>query len=199
VLSDDELRGLWLAAETYPGPFSAFVRFVLLTATRRGEAAGLRRSELSDRGQTWIVPAGRYKSGKDTLIPLSEAAQRVIASMPVLGDFVFSTDGSRALGGFADRKRVLDKLCGLDGYTLHDLRRTSRTLLSRAGIAPDIAERCLGHSLTGVRGIYDRYEYQDEKAHAFEALAAKIESIVRPPEPVVTDMAAERRKRRDRA
>ena len=63
---------------------------------------------------------------------------------------------------------------------LHDLRRTSRTLLSRAGITADIAERCLGHAITGVRGTYDRHEYIDEKRHAFEALASLIARIVHP-------------------
>jgi integrase len=79
---------------------------------------------------------------------------------------------------------------------LHDLRRTSRTLLSRAGVAPDTAERCLGHAIVGVRATYDRHEYQSEKAAAFEALAALIERIVRPPEGAVADIAAERKRRR---
>src|SRR5262249_36077379 len=77
VLFDDEVRNVWMAAEQNKGPFGAFVRFMLLTATRRGEAAGLRRSELLD-AQTWIIPGARYKSGKDTLIPLSQAAQKII-------------------------------------------------------------------------------------------------------------------------
>jgi integrase len=196
VLSDDELRRLWTTAETYPGPFGAFLQFVLLTATRRGEAAGLRRSELSDNRRTWIIPAARYKSGKDTLVPLSEAAQKIVSSMPVVGDFVFTADGRHALGGFGERKTDFDEACGVKVYRLHDLRRTSRTLLSRAGISVDIGERCLGHVIGGVRGTYDRYEYQHEKAQAFEALAAKIESIVYPPEPGVTDLEVERRRRR---
>jgi integrase len=173
------------------------VQLVLLTATRRGEAAGLRRSsELTDGGQTWIIPAARYKSKRDTLVPLSKAAQRIIAAQPQLGDFVFTSNGTCALGGFAQRKRDFDKACGVAGWRLHDLRRTSRTMLSRAGINADIAEMCLGHALTGVRSVYDRHSFEAEKRHAFEALAAQIERIVRPPP--VADMEAERRKRRQR-
>jgi integrase len=196
VLSDDELRRVWTAAEQDKGPFGSFVRFVLLTATRRNEAGGLRRSELSDGGKTWIIPGARYKNGRDILIPLSAAAQQIIAAQPVLGDFVFGATGTRALGGFDERKAGLDKICGVSGYTIHDLRRTSRTLLSRAGVSADIAERCLGHALTGVRGTYDRHAYESEKRHAFEALAAQIEKIVHGPEPKVADLAAERGKRR---
>jgi len=52
--------------------------------------------------------------------------------------------------------------------------------MSKAGVSPDHAERCLGHVIGGVRGVYDRYEYNAEKVHAFEALAAQIERIVSP-------------------
>jgi integrase len=196
VLSDDELRAVWTTAERDTGPFGGFVRFVLLTCTRRGEAAGLHRSELLD-AQTWVVPGERYKSGRDVLIPLSRAAQGIIAAQPRLaGDYVFSHSGERPLTGFDKRKVEFDKACGVEGYKLHDLRRTSRTLLSRAGIPADIAEMCLGHALVGVRQTYDRFQYIDQKRHAFEALAAQIERIVHPPEAAVADMAAERKRRR---
>jgi integrase len=201
VLTDDELRALWLAAEQDGTPFGAFVRFTLLTATRRSEAAGLRRSELSDGGTLWTIPGKRYKTSyktsRDVVIPLSNAAQDIIAAQPALaGDFVFSADGSHALTGFSERKSEFDAACGVSGYVLHDLRRTARTLLSRAGIAADIAEMCLGHALGGVRGTYDRFAYIEEKTGAFEALAVLIERLVRPPEAAVADLASTRSKRR---
>jgi integrase len=196
VLTDEELRRLWTTAEQDKGPFGPFVRFVLLTATRRGEAAGCRRGELSDGGTAWTIPGARYKSGKDTLIPLSTAAQAIIAAQPALGEFVFSADGSRPLVGFDDRKKEFDKVAGVSDYVLHDLRRTSRTLLSRAGISADIAEMALGHALGGVRGTYDRFAYLDEKRHAFEALARTIENIVRPPAAVVVPLAGAKVRRK---
>jgi integrase len=139
VLTDDELRRVWTTAETYPGPFGAYLQFTLLTATRRSESAGLRRSELTDDGRTWVIPGARYKNGKDTLVPIGKTAQRIIAERPLLGDFVFTSNGARALGGFALRKTEFDAACGVVGWRIHDLRRTARTLLSRAGIAADIA------------------------------------------------------------
>jgi integrase len=94
--------------------------------------------------------------------------------------FVF-TMGTKALNGFSKYKREFDNACGVKGWTLHDLRRTARSLMSRAGISPDVAERCLAHTIGGVRGTYDRHEYLEEKRRAFEALAAQIERIVNPP------------------
>jgi hypothetical protein len=52
--------------------------------------------------------------------------------------------------------------------------------MSRAGINADVAERCLGHVIPGVRGVYDRHSYRAEMAHAYEALAAQIERIINP-------------------
>jgi integrase len=199
ILDDAELRKVWTAAEQDTTPFGPFLRFTLLTATRRGESAGLHRRELSDGGTVWVVPAARYKSKRDTLIPLSKAAQQIIAGQPVRGPYVFGVDGSRPLGGFNDRKKNLDARSGVSGYGLHDLRRSARTLLSRAGVAADIAEMCLGHAFVGVRGVYDRFQYIDEKRAAFEALAQMVERIVRPPpEPAVADIASERNKRSKR-
>jgi len=203
VLSDEELRAVWLAAERFSDPFGAFVRFVLLTATRRNEAGGMRRSELL-APDTWVIPRARYKTGKkskvDMLIPLSRVAQRILESQPA-GEFVFGR--GKPLGNFARRKQDFDAACGVTGWTIHDLRRTARTLLSAAHdangarITPDIAERCLGHALLGQRGTYDIHDYESEKREAFEALARKIELIVRPPPAAsVSDLADARRKRK---
>ncbi len=180
ILSDDELRAVWKAAET-SGVFGDLVRFILVTATRGSEAAHMRRCELS--GVDWLIPAERYKSKIDHLIPLSSVAQSLIRKD---GDLIFTLTGNFPITGFSVFKAELDKVSGVSGYRLHDLRRTARSLLSRAGVSSDIAERCLGHVMGGVRGTYDRYEYRDEKAQAFEALAALIARIVHPQDNVVT-------------
>lgn len=181
ALSDDELRAVWNAAEALQGPFGRFIQFLLLTAVRRGEASGMRRSEIIDT--TWVVPAKRYKTKRDIHLPLSRWARDVLASVPVVepGDLVFTTDGKREIGGFSKRKRELDVASGVVDWRLHDLRRTSRTLLSRAGVDSDVAERCLGHAIGGVRGVYDRHRFEAEMRDAFERLAALIETIIRGP------------------
>ena len=98
---------------------------------------------------------------------------------------MFTTDGERLLGGFSKFRDGLERTSGVTDWTLHDLRRTARSLMSRAGVPSDHAERCLGHVMAGVRGTYDRHEYLEEKRRAFEALAAQIERIVNPQENVV--------------
>jgi integrase len=179
ILNDDELRAVWRAAEVQPNAFGRLVQFLLLTATRRNEAARMERSEVS--GTEWTIPQARYKTGLELLIPLSPAAHAVLAKTPQIGNrFVFTNDGKHALASFSKFKPVLDKACGVTGWTLHDLRRTARSLMSRAGVSSDHAERCLGHVMSGIRGTYDRHEFRDEKRRAFEALASLVERILDP-------------------
>ena len=66
-------------------------------------------------------------------------------------------------------------------WTLHDMRRTARSLMSRAKVPTDHAERALGHVIGGVRETYDRHEYLDEKRQAFDALAGLVALILDPP------------------
>jgi integrase len=174
ALSDDELKAVWA---THCGVFSDYVRFLLLTAARRNEVAGMTWGEVD--GDNWTLPASRNKTGVDLVRPLSKAAQDILASLPKAGEFVWSTnDGITPIGGFSKFKLHFDNVSGTQGWHIHDLRRTARSLMSRAGVPSDHAERCLGHVIGGVRGVYDRHEYHAEKQQAFEALAALIERIV---------------------
>lgn len=184
VLTDDELRAVWRAAEAFPGPFGYLVRFILLTATRRNEAADMADSEIL--GNDWTVPADRYKTKLDHVVPLSQAARDLLVLIPRIQGvpFVFTT-GDRPISGFSKFKIAFDKACGVSDWTLHDLRRTGRSLMSRAGVPSDHAERCLGHVIGGVRGTYDRHAYHAEKKQAFEALAGQIERILNPANNVV--------------
>jgi integrase len=144
----------------------------------------MKRVELD--GSDWILPASRNKTKVDLVRPLSKAAQAILDEQPSIGAFVFSRGGRHALSGVSTLKKDFDAKSGVTGWSLHDLRRTARSLMSRAGVNSDHAERCLGHVIPGVRGIYDRHQYQKEMLAAYEALAAQIERIVHPVENVVT-------------
>jgi integrase len=144
ILTDDELRAIWtvpvIGAER-EAVFARLVRFLLLTATRRNEVAHARHDEI--KGGDWLIPAARFKTGIDHLVLLSRAALDLINGA---GEFIFTT-GARPLGSMGKRKEEFDRACGVTDWRLHDLRRTARSLMSRAGVNADIAERCLGLAL----------------------------------------------------
>jgi integrase len=171
------------------------VQFVLLTACRRHEATGMLRAELgidlskydpSASGTGWLVPAKRVKNGKDFLIPLSARAQGLLDSLLNLGPAVFSYTGTRPLTYVSGPLAKLLNASGTSGWSLHDLRRTARTLMSRAGVNPDHAERALNHEIRGIRKVYDWHAFIREKQLAFEALAAQIDRILQSADNVVT-------------
>jgi integrase len=193
VLSDDELRVVWpLLSEA--GTFGALLKTLLLTAQRRDEVANMTWSEIGTEG-IWTIPAERYKTKRSNHVPLSKAARAVIEAQPQIDgcDYVFPSHTKTPFSGFGKSKTKLDKAVLLDvqkrarkgcefeplpNWTLHDLRRTAKTLMARAGVRPDISERVLGHVIAGVEGTYDRHSYSDEKRDALEKLAAIVERIV---------------------
>lgn len=187
VLTDDEIKRVWNAGDR-------FSQFLLLTAARRNEVAEMQWKEI--QGDDWILPAARnLKTELDCVRPLSKAARAILPPRGADDEFVFPGTPGQPLKSFSLAKVRLDKLSGTSGWRYHDLRRTARTLLSRAGVSVDHAERCLGHVVGGIRGVYDRWEYRNEKAHAFEVLAKQIDLIVNPPASKVADFNRERGKR----
>jgi integrase len=180
ILDDDELRRVWKAAE-FSGVFGRLLKFLLLTGVRCGEAGAMTWDEIVDG--VWTLPAARNKTKQELARPLSRAALAIIEAQPRIAGvpFIF-TAGKRPLRGDWRMKSRLDAASGVTVWTIHDLRRTARSLLSRCGVNADVAERCLGHVIGGVRGTYDRHRYQAEMLAAYEALAARIDQIVNPPD-----------------
>jgi integrase len=168
---------------------------LLLTAQRKNEI-GLMRAEEID-GDTLVIPAERYKTGVPNAVPLTKEARRWIGDRKA--GFMFSaTGGKKPFNGYSKAKIKLDaviakhrraaKLKPMPEWHLHDLRRTARSLMSRAGVSSDIAEMVLGHKLSGVRGVYDRHSYAAEKRDALEKLAGLIALILNPPKGNVIQM-----------
>ena len=158
----------------------------ILTATRRNEALYATRAEIV--GAEWTIPAARYKTKIDHVIPLSQAAQSALSHMGVPGEaggWLFSANGRQVIGSHSRHKAAMDQASGVTNWVIHHLRRTARSLMSRAGVQADHAERCLGHVIGGVRGVYDRHEYLEEKRLAFESLASLVDRIVDPQANVV--------------
>jgi integrase len=159
-----------------------------LTAQRRDKLATMRWSDLE--GDTWVIATQDREKGNATALPLPQAALEVIQAQPKFADnpFVFASGRSKGpLAGWSKLKGRLDRLCGVsDDWTLHDLRRTARSLMSRAGVSSDHAERVLGHAIGGVEGVYDRHSYASEKGDALARLAVLLDGIVNPRDNVIT-------------
>jgi integrase len=182
ILNDNELKRLWEATEG-GDMFDAFVRVSLLTAQRRAKVAQMRWDDIVDG--TWIIRSEEREKGTAGKLKLLESVLEALGKLPrIAGNpYVFAGRGGKAFNSYSQRKEELDrKLPDMEPWTLHDLRRTARSLMSRAGVSSDHAERVLGHAIPGVEGVYDRHSYEPEKADALERLGHLIETIVNPPD-----------------
>jgi integrase len=193
VLSDHELQALFTCCNDC-GSFGRLVKLLLLTAQRREKVATMKWDDVRD-GVWHITTEPREKSNPGTL-RLPAIALDIINEQPRIAQnpyvFAGSMKGRRkskdeyleppAFNSFSQHKAELDSnLPDMPPWVLHDLRRTARSLMARAGVRPDIAERVLGHAIAGIEGVYDRHSYEDEKADALDRLACLVQAIVYPP------------------
>jgi integrase len=180
-LTDAEIRALWLAADRADA-FGALVQLLLLTAQRLDKVRTLRRGDVSTDG-VWTIPTAPREKGNAGALLLPKAAVAIIERQPRIGrsPYVFAGNGDGPRSFEHRHKLALDKLSGVSGWRLHDLRRAARSLMSRAGVLNDHAELVLGHARPGVEGTYDLHQYLAEKADALRRLAALIKRIVHGP------------------
>jgi integrase len=174
ILTDAEIKSFWKATETSVARGDC-LRLLLLTAQRKAKVLGMRWRDMNPQG-VWTIASAKREKGTGGALKLPELALELIRKQLRMNsdDRVFPFCES-----------VLDQASAAvsngDGWHIHDLRRTARSLMSRAGVQSEHAERVLGHVVGGVEGIYNRHSYNAEKAAALEKLAALIQRIVNPP------------------
>ncbi|TGS89322.1 site-specific integrase [Mesorhizobium sp. M3A.F.Ca.ET.174.01.1.1] len=191
VLTHDEIKVVWKAAEKCGYPFGPMTQLLLLTGQRRDEIAELKWSELSDDLSAITLEAARTKNSRPHIVPIAPLAKTIIEALPRIAnadgkpsEYVFTTTAKTPFSGFSNGKKALDKHCGepaLPEWHLHDLRRTCATELAQLGIKQEVTEAILNHKtgkVSGVAAIYNRYEYQNEKRQALETWAIRVQAIV---------------------
>jgi len=184
VLSDSEVRAVMLAADKVGWPFGPLVKLLTLTGQRRDEVAGMTWKEIDGERRLWTLPPGRTKANRPHEVPLSDAVLAVLESLPRIGDkYVFTTSGTSPSSGYSKGKRRLDALLPPDmpEWRLHDLRRSTASGMARLGINLPVIEKILNHSsgsFAGIVGIYQKYSFADEKAHALEAWGRFVTDLV---------------------
>jgi len=213
TLNDSEIFAFWRATGRMGYPYGPLYQILLLTGLRLNEVADASWAEFDLAKGVWTIPAERMKgkSGKvrPHAVPLTDDILLILKTLPRFkgGDFLFSATFGAApawMNGKVKRRvdarilrsmRALVRMRGGDGakakldpWVNHDLRRTLRSRLSELRVNTDVAEAVLAHVKPGIRGVYDRHEYLDEKRHALELWAGKLRGIVRPAVDNVTPM-----------
>ncbi|GAB1145552.1 MAG: tyrosine-type recombinase/integrase [Shewanella algae] len=174
------------------------VLILLTLGVRKSELVEAPWTEFDLEKQLWKLPKARSKSGVAITIPLPDLAMTWLEELKLRAcgsAYVFPNRRSSNLQHMSPDtlNRAIDKLFGKDSsktkqpqnlmgkmehFTVHDLRRTCRSLLAEIGTPPHIAERCLNHKLKGVEGIYDRHDYLEERREALTKLTEWIRPYI---------------------
>ena len=154
-----------------PAAFPKIVQLLILTGQRRGEIAALQSNFVDLDTKVVTFPSALMKNGREHAFPIASLASAIlspliervapadlrVASKPML--FPARGKDKSPFNGWSKSKIALDMVCGVKGWTLHDLRRTYATMHASIGTPPHIVERLLNHAsgtISGVAAIYNR-------------------------------------------
>jgi integrase len=178
VLTDDELKRVWPGAGD--DTFGRIVKLLILTGQRRGEITELKGGMVA--GDSITLPATLTKNGHQHKFPLGITAAQIIGEPPPNDKYVFCALGKETpFNGHSPCKRKLDERCGVEGWTLHDLRRTFATRLASLGVQIPVIERLLNHisgSFGGIVRVYQRYDFMPEMRDAIARWEAHIHALI---------------------
>jgi integrase len=183
ILSDVELCAVWEGAGAMGYPYGPRFRLLILTGLREREVADASWAEFDLAKALWTIPADRMKGGRAHQVPLSRDALSLLEALPLWdrGDFLFSTTGgAKCVNGFSKAKARIDRLSGVIGWKIHDLRRTARTHFSAIPAQDLVRELVIAHARPGLHQVYDLHSYQDEKRDLLCRWATRLRGIVAP-------------------
>lgn len=185
ILTEAEIKRVWDALDD--SSIGRALKLVLVTAQRPGEVAGLHTQEFQAgegkplcktcRGckNYWTIPQARAEKGKgDHLVYLTSTAVELTRGIEDADGPVFDVQRN-SLSQYISRNK---KYFGLPRWTPHDLRRTARTHMARIGILDEHAEAVIAHCKQGIKKVYNKYEYQEEKKTALIKWEAELLRIV---------------------
>jgi len=194
ALSLDELEKVFVCLRENSDQFMRenylAVALLLTLAVRKGELIAAKWDEFDLRTALWNVPEERSKMGVGISIPLSKEVLVWLNELKIRAynsEYVFPNRRASKRGHIspdtinaAIQKLFREEKMPVEHFTVHDLRRTCRSLLSGLKVSGHVAERCLNHKLKGVEGIYDRYDYLDERKEALGMVSKLLEPIISP-------------------
>jgi len=173
----EDIRRLVRAMKEYRG--SLVVRtalwFSLYTLARPGEIRHAEWQEIDLEQATWNIPAEKMKRRKPHVVPLCRQAVELLKELypkTGRGRYVFpsmrSPKGTESMSNNAIRSALRRMGFSNAEMTAHGFRSLGSTRLNEMGFRPDVIEAALAHTRSGVRGIYNRSEYLDERREMME-------------------------------
>ena len=192
ALSPEEIRFFFEEIEhvgTLP-TIKLALRLILLTLVRKSELLKATWDEVDFEAATWTIPTVRMKARRAHVIFLSQQAMDIMIALKTCAGgskFLLPSryEGDKGMSN-ATLNRVIDvtverakkKDILLDDFTVHDLRRTGSTLLHEAGFNSDWIEKSLAHEQKGVRAVYNKAQYAEQRKDMLQQWANMVDGWI---------------------
>jgi integrase len=162
--------------------FKLGLHLILLTLVRKSELLNARWEHVHLDEGLWEIPAENSKTGKPHLVFLSRQSVEIFRELQFLsGTSPLVLPGRSSLDKPFAHNALNHALDGVTfpiaHFTIHDMRRTASTLLHERGFVSDVIEKALNHTMGGVRGVYNRAEYADQRRDMLQWWGDYVDSL----------------------
>jgi integrase len=159
------------------------LHLLILCMVRKSELIEARWDEIDFDKAEWNIPGERMKKDKAHFVPLSRQALSMLEELKGLAsgsEFVFPSRGSlkKPIAKSTLNQAVRSMEFDVRDFVIHDFRRTASTHLHEAGFNSDWIEKALAHETKGIRGVYNRAEYADQRRQMLQWWADFVDSQV---------------------
>ncbi len=160
------------------------LHLLILCMVRKGELIGAKWDEFDLEKGEWAIPAERMKKDKPHLVHLSRQARAMFEELKSLASgsqWVFPSRGNlnQPIAHSTLNQAVRSLEIDVRDFVIHDFRRTASTHLHEAGFNSDWIEKCLAHETKGIRGVYNRAQYADQRREMLQWWADFVDSQIR--------------------
>ena len=148
--------------------FKLALHLILLTLVRKSELLLAQWKDVDLDCGEWKIPPENSKTEKPHIVYLSNQALRLFRELKALaGESVWVMPGRGSLtkpfSHNAMNQAIGSITFDMPPFTIHDLRRTGATILNENAFSSDVVEKALNHTISGVRGVYNRAEYAEQR------------------------------------
>lgn len=189
-LSIDEIRKFYttLFNSRIYKPRKLGILLSLLTLLRKSELLRAKWEHIDFEKRVWLVPETKADSktgySREMVVYLSDQIIEILKELKTIAGnepyvFVGRQRGTHiSHNAFNTAQKSALSLTDIPPFTIHDLRRTASTHLNEQGFNSDAIEKCLNHVMTGVRGVYNKAEYEKERIELMQKWSNFIFSII---------------------
>jgi len=162
--------------------FKLALHLLLLTLTRKSELLLARKEHVNLETGEWMIPVSNIKNSLPHVVYLSKQAKSLFQElMSLAGPSELVLPGRGSLTKPFAHNSLNHALEGvsfpMEPFTIHDSRRTASTLLHEKGFNSDVIEKALSHQIGGVRGVYNKAVYADQRKQMLQFWADFVEGI----------------------